>query len=149
MNSTTDLLHRQLHAYCDSWRLDGGREVPPWELEGWLEAGVSLFRLIRRLDEHLGESAAAGGAGTAGRAGDEVGGLYAEWLRGAAGPLERLNELEARGCAVADAGEFRDAEREARGVLHVPLDAALGGYCRSAGATVPQIGEGLGHAFPA
>ena len=48
-----------------------------------------------------------------------MGDLYAEWLRNAAGPMGRLNELEAQGCSVADAGEFRDAEREARGVLRV------------------------------
>ena len=142
MHNATDLLHRQLHAYSDSWRFDSGREIPPWELEGWLEAGVSIFRLIRRLDEHLGEG---GGAGR------EVGGLYAEWLRNAAGPLGRLNELEAQGCAVADAGEFRDAEREARGVLHVPLDAVLGHsrHVTSEGPTIPQIGEGMGQCFPA
>ena len=144
MNNATDLLHRQLHSYSDSWRFDSGREIPPWELEGWLEAGVSIFRLIRRLDEHLGETGRGGAA-------REVADLYAEWLRNAAGPLGRLNQLEAQGCAVADAGEFRDAEREARGVLHAPLDAVLGHsrHADSAGPTVPEIGAGLGHAFPA
>ena len=151
MNSAAELLHRQLHAYSDSWRLDRGRDIPPWELEGWLEGGVSLFRLIRRLDEHLGTGASASGTGSAGGSDEEVGTLYADWLRGAAGPLERLNELEAQGCAVADAGEFRDVEREARSVLRVPLDAALGSgrYGDAAGATVPQIGEGMGQSLPA
>ena len=149
MTSAADLLHRQLNAYCDSWRLDGGRDVAPWELEGWLEAGVSIFRLIRRLDEHLGETAAAGGAGPAGGREREVDALYADWLRGAAGPLGRLNELEAQGCSVADAAEFRDVEREARHVLHVPLDAMLGAYCQSAGPTLPQLDQGSGHSYPA
>ena len=141
MHNTTELLHRQLHAYSDTWRYERGREIAPWELEGWLEAGVSIFRLIRRLDEHLGGNVAA----------REVSDLYADWLRNAAGPMGRLNELEAQGCQVADAGEFRDAEREARGVLHVPLDAVLGhgAHASSAGQTVPQIGEAVGQAFPA
>lgn len=151
MHQSTHLLHRQLHAYSDSWTLESGREVPSWELEGWLEGGVSLFRLIRRLDEHLGENTPSGGAGYGGGRGPEVDRLYAEWLRNAAGPLGRLNELEAQGCFVADAGEFRDAEREARGVLRVPVEAVLGSsaHAESAGATVPQIGEGLGHSLPA
>lgn len=147
--TSAELLHRQLNTYCDSWRLDGGREIAPWELESWLEAGVSIFRLIRRLDEHLGETAAAGGANSAGGREREIGALYADWLRGAAGPLERLNELEAQGCSVADAGEFRAAEREARGVLHVPLDAVLSCYGESGGPTVPQIGDASGHSYPA
>jgi len=139
MHNTTELLQRQLHAYCDSWRFEGGRDVPPWELEGWLEAGVSLFRLIRRLDEHLGGKDV------------DVRGLYEDWLRNAAGPMGKLNQLEAQGSFVADAGDFRDAEREARGVLHVPLDAVLGPsqHACAAGATVPDIGEGLGHSLPA
>lgn len=149
MNSATELLHRQLHTYCDAWRLDGGRDIPPWELEGWLEAGVSIFRLIRRLDEHLGESAPAGGTGQPNSRGREVGTLYADWLRGAAGPMERLNALEAQGCAVADAGEFRAAEREARGVVGGSLDAVLSCYPPSAGATLPQIGQSTGHSLPA
>ena len=141
MHNTTELLHRQLHAYSDSWRFERGRQIAPWELEGWLEAGVSIFRLIRRLDEHLGGSAGS----------RELSDLYADWLRNAAGPMGRLNELEAQGCSVADAGDFREAEREARGVLHVPLDAVLGQsrHATSAGPTVPQIGEGMGQAFPA
>ena len=141
MDNATELLQRQLYRFSDSWRFESERDVPPWELEGLLEAGVSLFRLIRRLEEHLN------GTGRGG----EVGDLYAEWLRNVAGPMGRLNELEAQGCFVADAGEFRDAEREARGVLHQGLDAVLGNgqAARSAGATVPQIGEGVGHAFPA
>lgn len=141
MDNATELLQRRLHSYSDSWRFDAARDVPPWELEGWLEAGVSIFRLIRRLEEHLNGSGRGG----------EVGDLYAEWLRNAAGPMGRLNELEAQGCAVADAGEFREAEREARGVLHSGLDAVLGSsqHAHSAGPTVPQIGEGVGHAFPA
>ena len=53
MHNATELLQRQLHAYSDSWRFERRRDVPPWELEGWLEAGVSIFRLIRRLEEHL------------------------------------------------------------------------------------------------
>ena len=144
MHNPTELLQRQLQAYSDSWRFERGREVAPWELEGWLEAGVSILRLIRRLDEHLGE----GGRGAGAR---DVDGLYAEWLRNVAGPMGRLNELEARGCFVADAGEFRDAEREARGVLHVPLDAVLGEsrHVGAAGQTVPRIDEGMGQAFPA
>jgi hypothetical protein len=137
MHTATELLRRQLHAYSDSWRFERGREVPPWELEGWLEAGVSLFRLIRGLDERLGAR--------------EVNDLYTDWLRNAAGPMGRLNELEAQGCAVADAGEFRDAEREARGVMRVPLDAVLGEsrHVGAAGPTVPEIGHGVGQAFPA
>ena len=133
MHNATELLQRQLHAFADSWRYDSAREVPPWELEGWLEGGVSLFRLIRRLGEQLGN-------------GGEVGGLYAEWLRNAAGPLGLLNQLEARGCFVADAVEFRDAEREARGVLKLPVEAALG---ESRHATVPEICNGLGGSLPA
>jgi hypothetical protein len=139
MHNTTELLQRQLHAYCDSWRFENGRDVPPWELEGWLEAGVSLFRLIRRLEEHLGGKDA------------DVRGLYEDWLRNASGPMGKLNQIEAQGAFVADAGDFRDAEREARGVLHVPLDAVLGPsqHACAAGATVPDIGEGLGHSLPA
>lgn len=137
MHNATELLHRQLHAYSDSWRWDRERALAPWEVEGWLEEGLSIFRLIRRLDEHLGGSDR------------QVSELYEQWLRGAAGPLGRLRELEARGCAVADASEFREAEREARGVLHVPLDAALGEHARSDDSIVPLVGEGLGQQFPA
>ena len=133
MNSATELLHRQLYAYSDSWRQERERPLAPWELEGWLETGLSIFRLIRRLDEHLG--------------GAEVGGLYEGWLRNAAGPLGRLNQLEAQGCSIADAGDFRDAEREARGVLHVPLDAVVPGA--RPGAAVPDVtGAGM-HSLPA
>ena len=38
MHTSTQLLQRQLHAYADSWQYDSARDVPPWELEGWLEA---------------------------------------------------------------------------------------------------------------
>ena len=132
MHTAAELLHRQLHAYSDSWRWDRERSIAPWELETWIETGLSIFRLIRRLDEHLG--------------GPEVSGLYREWLLNATGPLGRLNELEASGRTVADAGEFRDAEREARGVLHVPLDAALpaGGE-----RLVPEVGASADQQFPA
>ena len=130
MHAATELLHRQLHAYSDSWRQDRGRPLAAWELEAWLETGLSIFRLIRRLDEHLGE---------AGDRRRDVSGLYEQWLRNAAGPIGQLNQLEAQGCSIADAGDFRDAEREARGVLHVPLDAAIGAGTDP--ATVPPIGE--------
>jgi hypothetical protein len=72
--------------------------------------------------------------------------LYQEWLRNAAGPLGRLNELEAQGGTVADAAEFREAEREARGVLHVPLDAVLGSshHAGTVDAVMPQLGDAAG-----
>lgn len=148
MHNTTDLLQRQLHAYSDGWRFESERDVPPWELEGVLEAGVSIFRLIRRLDEHLrsdGVSAASRGRG------GEIGDLYADWLRSAAGPLGRLNQLESEGCFIADAGDFRSAEREARGLLHLPLEAVFGhaDQARSAGPTVPEIGGDRGYTLPA
>jgi hypothetical protein len=133
MNTATELLNRQLHAYSDSWRQERDRPQAPWELEAWLETGLSIFRLIRRLDEHLG--------------GAEVGRLYEEWLRNAAGPLGRLNQLEAQGCLIADAGDFRDAEREARCVLHLPLDAILPDV--RPGAAVPNITDAGVHPFPA
>ena len=136
MHTATELLERQLHAYSDSWRWEQDRSIPGWELEGWLETGLSIFRLIRRLGEQLGTRG-------------EVCGLYEQWLRNAAGPLGRLSELEAQGCAVADAGEFRDAEREARGVLHVPLDAALGSGVRCRDAVVPDVSEGVTQQLPA
>ena len=138
MNNTTQLLHRQLDAYSDSWRFESGREIRPWELEGWLEAGVSLLRLIRRLDEQVGD-------------GREVSELYAQWLRNVSGPMGRLDEMEARGCRVADADDFRAAEREARGALHLPLEAVLG-IARPAGsgqAELPPIDQGMGQSFPA
>jgi hypothetical protein len=138
MHTATELLERQLHAYSDSWRWEQDRSIPGWELEGWLETGLSIFRLIRRLGEQLGTRG-------------EVCGLYEQWLRNAAGPLVRLNELEGQGQAVADAAEFRDAEREARGVLQVPLDAVLGagtiGHCRE--SVVPDVGQGVPHQLPA
>jgi hypothetical protein len=133
MHTATELLHRQLHAYSDSWRQERERAQAPWEVEAWLETGLSIFRLIRRLDEHLG--------------GAEVGALYEQWLRNAAGPLGRLNELESQGCPVADAGDFREAEREARGVLHVPLDGALADA--RPGAAIPDVTETGLQAFPA
>jgi hypothetical protein len=138
MHTATELLQRQLDAYADSWRWEQDRSIPGWELEGWLETGLSIFRLIRRLDEHLGARGA-------------VSDLYEQWLRNAAGPLGRLNELEAQGCGVADAAEFRDAEREARGVLHVALEAILGNGARddSRDTVVPGLGDSVGHQFPA
>jgi hypothetical protein len=132
MHTATEMLHRQLHNYSDSWRQDRGRALAPWELEAWLETGLSIFRLIRRLDEHLG--------------GAEVAELYEQWLRNAAGPLGRLNELEAQGCSVADAGDFRDAERAARGVMHVPVDAILSDRHAD---VVPDVTDHAGHSFPA
>ena len=139
MHHATEMLHRQLHTYSDSWRAEGGGAVPPWQLEAWLETGLSIFRLIRRLDEHCGEAARASAEKCSNEDEREIDALYREWLRNAAGPLGRLSELEAAGCTVADAGEFRDAEREARGVLHVPLDAALGA---GEAPTVPEWGGG-------
>jgi hypothetical protein len=147
MHTATEMLHRQLHAYSDSWRWDRDRSIAAWELETWLETGLSIFRLIRGLDEHLGRGSAAADVGD--DAGREVGGLYEEWLRNAAGPLGRLNELEAQGCSVADAGEFRQAEREARGVLHVPLDTVLGEKFDSRESLVPKVDEGGGRQYPA
>jgi hypothetical protein len=152
MHHATEMLHRQLYAYSDSWRCDRERSIAPWELEGWLETGLSIFRLIRGLDEYVsGESAHGESAHPAGARGREVSDLYEEWLRNAAGPLGRLNELEAQGFVVADAGEFREAERETRGVLHVPLDAVLGSEARAGrgDAVVPQVGDGFGQQFPA
>ena len=141
MHDASEMLHRQLHTYSDSWRAEGGGPVPPWQLEAWLETGLSIFRLIRRLDEHCGEAARAAAPAAAVPCSNEdtrdIESLYREWLRNAAGPLGRLSELEAAGCTVADAGEFRDAEREARGVLHVALDAALGA---GEAPTVPEWG---------
>ena len=137
MHTATELLHRQLHAYCDSWRQDRGRALAPWEVEAWVETGLSIFRLIRRLDEHLGE---AGGRG-------EVSGLYEQWLRSAAGPLGRLNQLESQGCSIADAGDFRAAEREARGVLHVPLDAVMADAPFE--GAVPDVRDGTPGQLPA
>ena len=132
MHTATELLHRQLHAYSDSWRWERGRTIAPWELEAWLETGLSIFRLIRRLDEQFGER--------------EVSGLYREWLVNATGPLGRLNELEASGRSVADAGEFREAEREARGALHVPLDAVL--PTTGQHASVPDASGGASGQLP-
>lgn len=148
MHATTELLQRQLYAYSDAWRFESERDVPPWELEGVLEAGVSIFRLIRRLDEHLRSHGDAAGS----RERDtDIGALDADWLRGAAGPLGRLNQLETEGCFVTDARDFRDAVREAHGVLRLPLEAVLGQVERvdSASPTVAQIGGGPGYVFPA
>ena len=139
MHHATEMLHRQLHTYSDSWRLDQDHSISGWELEAWVETGLSIFRLIRGLDEHLSAAGEAGGR--------EANDLYHEWLRNAAGPLGRLNELEAQGGTVADAAEFREAEREARGVLHVPLDAVLESahHAGTADAVLPPIGDAAGN----
>ena len=100
MHHASEMLHRQLHTYSDSWRAEGGGPVPPWQLEAWLETGLSIFRLIRRLDEHCGE-ATQSGAGAAAAAGApcsnddtrDIESLYRQWLQNAAGPLGRLSEL--------------------------------------------------------
>ena len=132
MHTSTELLRRQLHSYGESWYLEHDRPLAAWELEAWLETGLSIFRLIRRLDEHLG--------------GAEVATLYEQWVRNAAGPLGRLGQLEGQH-AFADAAEFRDAEREARGVLHVPLEAVLPDARPD--ASLPDVTSAGTHSFPA
>lgn len=148
MHTTAELLQRQLYAYSDAWRFESERDVPPWELEGVLEAGVSIFRLIRRLDEHLRLHADA--AELTGREID-LRALYTGWLHGAAGPLGRLNHLEGEGYFVTDARDFRDAVREAHGVLRLPLEAVLGQGMRddSGRPTIAPIGDGPRYVFPA
>ena len=151
MHTATEMLHRQLHDYSNSWRSGRSRAPSPWEVEAWVETGLSIFRLIRRLDEHWGESIRSGSESLSAGDAREMSGLYEEWLRNVAGPLGRVAELEAEGCSVADAGEIRRAEREARGQLNVTLDAALraGGVRHDPTATVPEVGEEAGRQFPA
>ena len=152
MHSATEMLHRQIQDYSQAWRGGGAREA--WEVEAWVETGLSIFRLIRTLDERRGgqfgvqNGSVAGGELTG--YGCEVAGLYEEWLRNVAGALGRVAELEAAGCAVADAGEFRQAECEARGQLNLSLDAALrAGGAGECAAAVPEMGEEVGRQFPA
>ena len=135
MNSATEMLRRQLHAYSEAWRLEQDHAVEGWELEHWIETGLTIFRLVRTLDERLGGGSESG----------EVNELYARWLGSAAGVLGRLNEMGAQ-AAVADAGEFRDAEREARGALRMPLEAVLtpSQASHAEDVVVPEIAEAGG-----
>ena len=134
MYSATDMLRRQMHAYSEAWRLEQDHVIGGWELETWLETGLSIFRLIRTLDERVGSVA------------PEVGELYAEWLGAAAGPLGRLNQMGAQAERVADATEFRESEREARGALRVPLGAVLApsDSSRVSDVVVPEIADAGG-----
>ena len=119
MNSATEMLRRQLHAYSEAWRLEQDHAVEGWELEHWIETGLTIFRLVRTLDERLGGGSESG----------EVNELYARWLGSAAG-----------------AGEFRDAEREARGALRMPLEAVLtpSQASHAEDVVVPEIAEAGG-----
>ena len=146
MTSAARLLHRQLDEYDHSFRTGSG-DAPAWLLEAWLEAGLSIFRLIRRLDEHWAESARSGAAGVTDADAREIHGLYEAWLRNVAGPVGRVGELEAAGCALADAAEIRDAQREACVHLSVPLAAALGGV--GEGPDVPSIENPGPASYPA
>jgi hypothetical protein len=152
MHNATEMLHRQLHLYSDSLRSGRSRDLSPWEVEASLETGLSIFRLIRRLDEHWGETVRSGSAPLSEGDAREMSGLYEEWLRNVAGPLGRLSEFEAQGCSLADANEIREAEREARGQLNMSLDAALraGGQVHHGdAATLPQVDEAAIQQFPA
>jgi hypothetical protein len=121
----TQSLQNQLAAFGESWASDHADAMECWEIEGWLRIGLSLFDLIRAVDEHWSDAVRAGSAEVTGLSANEIGELYSRWLAPCELALARVKELERKGFTVKDADRFRRACRRTRLVLAADPAALL------------------------
>jgi hypothetical protein len=108
-----------------SWRGADRRAGMHIDLEAVISLGMSLYRFFKGLDRRVSEAVQAGEYELTEGDARRVAGWYADWLTPCDSLLATVAETESRSRKVAGAEEFRDACRDVRAILSVPLDRIL------------------------
>jgi hypothetical protein len=109
MTRTAQSLHEHLSVYQAMWDRADGAGMEQKEVEGWLRVGLSLYDMIRAMDERWSQAVREGQLAQDGAEAEELRRLYADWLRPAEAAMKKLTQLRRQGVSVAGEQEFQRA----------------------------------------
>ena len=142
MNKTLE----QLERYRDeSWKLDHDRAMECHAFEDWLEYGLALLGLIRRIDQRYRDRLRSGEATISHEFVESIQHLYETWYSPCGKLLEMLAQFEREGFAIANAQEFREAcaSTPIAGLEVERLNAAAGQFANSRGRKLGDVVDEL------
>ncbi len=110
-------VQRQLEAYEESWMQDHQAAMACRDLEDTIAVGVSVFRLLRRVDDSWRERVFRGTEDYAAEDDRWLQGLFRNWLQITEGVLGAAATLSGRFGAVAGTDELEECASQGRALL--------------------------------
>jgi hypothetical protein len=124
MTRTAQSLHEHLSVYQAMWDRACGAGMEQKEVEGWLRVGLSLYEMIRAMEERWSQAAVREGKlAQDGIEAEELRRLYADWLRPAELAMTKVTELRRQGVELAGREDFQKAWAQVKLALSTDVDA--------------------------
>jgi hypothetical protein len=144
----SEKVRAQLELYAaqagpDSWRGAVATRVTGMQidLEAVVSLGLSLYHFFKQLDRRVAKAAGAGEYALSEVDARRVAGWYVDWLTPCDSLLAAIGNAESAGHSIAGSEEFRDACRDVRAIVSIPLDRIVNATQHLDGGASRPMGE--------